>query len=527
MFLIMSGAYVGQELESEFGKLPPSFLPLGNRRLFQHQVRLAPEGTKIFLSLPETFSISSIDEIWLKENGVTLIFTPEKLSLGSSLVAALNLSGESLDKTLHVLYGDTLFKSLPTGIDIVSVSVAVGSYHWATLASGNADWIQDYDTKEVEQQKIIDGYFNFSQPRKLIQNIIQKQWDFIRGLNRYNKELGLQPVDSSGWLDFGHVNTYYNSKAQFTTQRAFNDLKITPEWIEKSSVKNDKIAAESNWFESIPYALKGNIPNYLGSNITKSKVSYRLEYLHLTALNELYVFSKLPSNIWTVILSSCIDFLATCRAIKSIEQENYNNQAELFTNKTVLRLKQYCESQGYNLNDRWEYNNSTQITLAQILDISNKCLPINSSNNSILHGDFCFSNILYDFRAGKIKTIDPRGISPCGKQTIYGDINYDVAKLSHSILGFYDYIVAGYFDVSIVSNKIFFELSEEHSHKETQDIYLELVLKEFQLSAKNIYAMQIQLFLSMLPLHSDNIERQNALFANAFRLYEILIRLDK
>ncbi len=44
MFLIMSGAYVGQELESEFGRIPPSFLPLGNRPLFQHQVALAPQG---------------------------------------------------------------------------------------------------------------------------------------------------------------------------------------------------------------------------------------------------------------------------------------------------------------------------------------------------------------------------------------------------------------------------------------------------------------------------------------------------
>ena len=56
----MSGAYVGQELESEFGKIPPSFLPLGNRRLFQHQLALAPEGVELLLSIPESFQISSI-----------------------------------------------------------------------------------------------------------------------------------------------------------------------------------------------------------------------------------------------------------------------------------------------------------------------------------------------------------------------------------------------------------------------------------------------------------------------------------
>lgn len=37
MFLIMSAAYITLELESEFGTIPPSFLPLGNRRLFQYE----------------------------------------------------------------------------------------------------------------------------------------------------------------------------------------------------------------------------------------------------------------------------------------------------------------------------------------------------------------------------------------------------------------------------------------------------------------------------------------------------------
>lgn len=97
MFLIMSGAYVGQELESEFGRIPPSFLPLGNRRLFQHQVALAPQGVKVYLSLPESYVVSEIDLQWLEQNQVTIIATPDGLSLGASLVAALNISGHSLN----------------------------------------------------------------------------------------------------------------------------------------------------------------------------------------------------------------------------------------------------------------------------------------------------------------------------------------------------------------------------------------------------------------------------------------------
>ncbi|TOH65212.1 hypothetical protein CGI75_24485, partial [Vibrio parahaemolyticus] len=59
----------------------------------------------------------------------------------------------------------------------------------------------------------------------------------------------------------------------------------------------------------------------------------------------------------------------------------------------------------------------------------------------------------------------------------------------------------------------------------TQNNFIEMVSDKFGLSEKNLYAMQIELFLSMLPLHSDDPKRQKGLFANAFRLYKKLVRL--
>lgn len=49
MLLIMSGSYVQQELGAEFGSIPPSFLPLANKRLFKHQVSLGHDGHAIYL----------------------------------------------------------------------------------------------------------------------------------------------------------------------------------------------------------------------------------------------------------------------------------------------------------------------------------------------------------------------------------------------------------------------------------------------------------------------------------------------
>lgn len=530
MFLIMSAAFVGQELQSEFGRIPPSFLPLGNRRLFQHQVKLAPIGTSIHLSIPESYIVSKTELDWLAENNVTLLRIPDGLSLGASLVAALNLAEKPLEESLHVLFGDTLFTELPQGVDIICTSDVTDSYDWAVVTNDDYQWLKD-DEKKLEfiSHNVVNGYFQFSQPRQLMRTVTQSNWDFLGGLNKYHNTIGLTSIQSDKWLDFGHVNTYYRSKANFTTQRAFNDLEITSDWIEKSSFKSRKISAEANWFANLPFSLRTYIPQYLGKENRNGRISYRLEYLHQTALNELYVFSELPVEIWERIIHKTVDFLKSCLLEIAPKNKPANNIDVLFGYKTRSRLADYCHEQNITMNDLWLYNNEDPVSLETLLVESEKYLPNNDDNwpISILHGDFCFSNILYDFRSDRIKTIDPRGITIDGLETAYGDIRYDIAKLSHSVLGMYDWIVAGYFKVCIENNKISFEIEESADHKIIQQRFIENISNEFNIPGVTLIAMQIQLFLSMLPLHSDDINRQKALFSNAFRLYSKMKRINK
>lgn len=57
------------------------------------------------------------------------------------------------------------------------------------------------------------------------------------------------------------------------------------------------------------------------------------------------------------------------------------------------------------------------------------------------------------------------------------------------------------------------------SIKSTQEKFKNLTFAGYSLDELNIYPIMIHLFLSMLPLHSDNSERQKAMLANALRLY--------
>lgn len=533
MFLIMSAAYVTQELRSEFGALPPSFLPLGNRRLFQHQVLLAPKGSQVFLSLPESFQVSDFDIRWLEENHVSIIKIPDELSLGASLVTALNLIEQGLESPLHVLFGDTLIDPIPYGVDLVAVATVEDNYDWAIVTEDDDEWlISSQNALAAEEHSVVTGYFRFSNPRQLIRCITQCNWQLLNGLGSYRKAVGLSTVKVSNWLDFGHVNTFYRSKSEFTTQRVFNDLIIKPDWIEKSSMQSIKIEAEARWFEKLPTMVRRYTPQYLGRPVGKSSGAYRLEYLHHTPLNELYVFADIPPMLWKKILRECLSFLSECTNYLNPDKSRPATRlTEMFTDKTKARLREFRNESSTQLDTVFHYSHivgtevrALDLSLNDLVAGSEANLPSRDFGSTLIHGDFCFSNVLYDFRTSRVKVIDPRGLTPSGEKSIYGDIRYDIAKISHSVLGMYDWIIAGRHETRFENQEITIILPETPRQHDIQLVFLEMIEAQFSIKPVELYAMQVQLFLSMLPLHSDDQYRQSGFLANAFRLYDLMER---
>ncbi|EOD81723.1 capsular polysaccharide biosynthesis protein [Grimontia indica] len=522
MFLIASAAFCGAELQSEFGALPPSFLPLGNRRLFQHQIsRIAP-SEKIFLTLPETFSLDEYDQDWLKINKVTTIFLPEQLGLGESIVAALNLIDFDENEGLTLLYGDTLLLDYPKDINCIAVSQVKDNYQWAYLSSDGDVWLKENSNLEPENtHSVVNGFFNFEHPSSLVKSLIHKRWNFLDGINHYHGKHPMKSVHVDDWLDFGHIHTYFHSKAAFTTQRSFNELEISADSVKKTSENNNKIMAEALWFEGIPSRLRKYLPQLLNFDSDERKVSYELEYLHHTALNELYVFSRLPVMTWKRILTGCFNFIDACLEYKKVSTSDRDLE-RLFIEKTEERLELFCNSKNISRDKVWSYNSCKKHSVNSLISLANKFLPSDKGMCTVVHGDFCFSNILFDFRTSNIKTVDPRGLTSDGEFSIYGDIRYDLAKLSHSIIGGYDWIIAGYYKISHDENSINFELPSSNQLLEVQKIFIDNIERKYSVCYRELLAMQLHLFLSMLPLHSDDENRQMALFSNAFRIADLL-----
>ena len=512
MIIINSGDYVNIELRNEVGTIPPCFLPLANKKLLYYQIENLRKyfNEQIVVSLPQNYDLSLEEKSLFKKLSITPIFVPEGIQLGSALLFVLNTIDIYDKSVIRLLHGDTLLLSFPEEQDVI----------------GLANPIEDYISWEKEHSTVWCGYFSFSSLRCLIRNLAIMQGNFVDSVRSYNSEHKLKLTYCSDWFDFGHVNTYFKSRALTTTQRNFNVLKITDGIVWKSGENRDKIRAEWTWYKNIPPCLKRYTPQLINIGDKEDEVFYELEYLPYLPLNELFVHCKKSDSFWKNILTLIKKFMDVSRAFLSEERRSsdiYNkilsDSRYLYVNKTYERINIYKNETNINLDGVNVYTGTVLPSINQIVDECIENVIRQPTFPCIMHGDLCFSNILYDSRLNIIKLIDPRGLIANQSITIYGDQKYDLAKLCHSFIGLYDFIIADSFEI-IESEDIGIELlfGCKNQINNLQKIFLDTEIIDGFDNVDSI-PLVILLFLSMLPLHADKPLRQKAMFANALRLY--------
>jgi hypothetical protein len=516
MILITSAAYVNPEFQIEFGKLPPALLPVQNRRLFEHQVEVLQRqfpAEEIFISLPEGYSLSKKDEIFLARRQVTVVRNVDGLGLGQSIDAAIAKSGHS-EGPLRLLHGDTLLGNIPQDLDCIG------------LVETNEDYQWEVERVDVGYESVWCGYFSFSRVGEFRAALRRADYKFIEAVRGYSALHRLEHVNVDGWYDFGHVNTYFQSRAKMTTERAFNQLVIRDAVVRKTGIPHAKIVAEYHWFRELPVPLRPYAPHLIDHGSESGNPYYVLEYMPLPPLNEVYVHGRNPVFYWDKVFGLCADFLNTCagQVLCNEQREKVAADArEMAGDKTWARLERYVAESGYPGLDVAQRINGIDVPcLRAIVRDCVERLGRASAIPGVLHGDLCLSNILFDSRSDRIKVIDPRGLNARGETSTIGDLRYDLAKLTHSVIGLYDYIIAGAFDVKVALQPelCLFELNI-YADERVAGVQEAFLKRRFlpAVDTIDIMPMTIILFLSMLPLHADNPQRQKALLANALRLY--------
>jgi hypothetical protein len=510
--IITSAAYVDTELMAEFGRIPPSFLPLGHERIFTRQVvALQALVDQVVLTLPESFDVPPSDAAWLEEHGVTVLSLPDGLSLAQSIHHALVLSGAR--GSVRLLHGDTLFLApLPSELDVISVGPAPDFYRWAEMRSTGQR--PSFQVGDGGGQEVLSGFFAFSSAVDLLIATLQRRGDFLGALGSYSETSRLVPVTVPGWLDFGHLQTYYAAKSAASIARSFNSLDFSRHSVRKRSSNLAKIDAEARWFETIPPPLRLFTPPFLG----RDGDGYRLAYEASPTLHELFVFGNLSLRTWAKVVDVCHDFLEECARLAEGSSE-VPGLDELVIAKTEARLAEWSASGGLPLDQPVHYAGSALPSLTGIVQRCSALISAGTPIPGVLHGDFCFPNVFFDYQAELIRVVDPRGTSGGDTTSLLGDLRYDLAKFNHSLEG-YDYILSGRYRLTGVGEQsLRVEFPDASVARGIRGVMSRDSIAGVPVDRDEITALTVLLFLSMLPLHADRPDRQQAFLANGLRLY--------
>jgi len=522
--VILSGAYIGDEMAAEFGAIPPSFLPLGGKRLFEHQAKLTKGN--VYISLPEEFDIPKIDQIRLDALGLNVVRVPNELSLRNSMQRVLKTL--DLPNGVEILFGDTLvYGPCPDSKDLASFQNDPAHHFWSYFSEENPKkpFVSGLGDG-INQRRILCGHFRFS-ASQVFADMLEKATDFVDALNLYDARIPLKKCMVETWFDFGHLALYYQSKRNFSVARAFNSLEADGKTVRKSSAQTNKIRAEAGWYKNLPMELKLFAPKYLGTDDRDYLAGYRMEYVYQPLLSDLSVFGKLPGNVWSQILGRCFEFLKIARQEKpqpgspeTARQFSDDFFRYMFAEKTRNRLAVYLEAQNIQPDTCYSLNGLKLPKIGDIVDLLLANIrPTEPADISFLHGDFFFGNTFFDFRSTHVTVIDPRAMLADGAFSLYGDHRYDVAKLAHSIVGAYDHIVNARSGLTKISSFDWrFSPTDIQSPEGLEGLMFESALNTFGIGRIELLSMTALLFFSMLPLHSDSTERQEHLFANALRM---------
>lgn len=527
MLLILSARYVSEDIALQFGRLPPSFLPLGDRRLFEVQVEAAL-GEPCFMTVPADFAISESDTRALKSSGIELLPQPQSMRLPEAIGNALTRVRP--EGPLRILYGDTLVKMPPDVLlhpDMVAVQDTTANYPWAFVQHDEAGSISFSDElpKKLDCRRVVCGYYCFEDPDLLATACHEDT--IVKALRFYNDRRQLTCVDADSWLDFGHLPLYFRSKKDLLVKRVFNELIYEDHLLIKRSADTAKMRAEAHWFENLPDALKLHAPRYLGRMERGYLAGYGLEYLYAPILSDLAAFGALPLASWLEIIQACFEFVDKCHSIRPPPgapeaSPSFASQffEDLIVRKTWTRLETYCRKSGISPDTAITLNDVSHPPLNEVVsDLIRNISPTTPDHVRFWHGDLFFGNMFYDFTAQRVLCVDPRGQLASGQLCLWGDLRYDLAKLAHSIIGQYDKLLLGRSRLE-ESGPFNWHLSvdEQPQQKNIEEIFSRFISESCGIEINELLRITALLFFSMLSLHNDHPQLQRHFLATGLRL---------
>lgn len=439
-----------------------------------------------------------------------------------------------------VVLGDTHFRLddvaiLASDEPFVLTHPVEESYRWCLAeadGAGHLTRLRDKEAGLAGDLQALVGVYYFPDAgvarRAAAENVAEAERSGRRAemaglLERVARESPIRIAGVREWLDCGNPDRQAASHRALLQARAFNELTIDPVLgtITKRSRQREKFLQEIDYLRLLPPEIAVLFPRLLDFSTAWNEPWMTMEYYGYPALAEVFLFENLDPGVWQRIFEHLFEIQRTAFRARPWPLPA-GTVRQMYLEKTRRRVDQLDPASPVGAFLRRDgvlaVNGRSIGRLEQLwerLAVEIDRLEANAQG-AIVHGDLCLSNILYDVRSRICKLIDPRG--SFGREGIYGDPRYDVAKLYHSVYGLYDFIVNDLFRVEVNGGDLLLTLRTTPQHREIEQRFSRVFFGEFD--RREIVLIAGLLFVSMPALHSERPDRQLAMLARGMQLLD-------
>lgn len=305
--------------------------------------------------------------------------------------------------------------------------------------------------------------------------------------------------------------------------RFFNAVQTVNDFVvRKSSSEVEKLRREYQYYSLLPPSLQMFFIQPYDYSVENGRASYKMERLFVPDMALQWIHGSLDELSFERFLEKIFYYISIRPQKKVAGDIARAVHIDAFRNKVFSRLEQFKKKSEFKKIKPYLDVNFGGIDALfdryfQLFDrFGERAL---AKELCIGHGDLCFSNIIYSKTIGLMRFIDPRGAD--GEQDLYVSPYYDLAKLSHSIVGNYDFINYGLYRLE-VDQDLELDLSINPGPPPWAREMFEKRLRQNGFDPALIRLFEASLFLSMVPLHIDSPKKVLAFLMNASKILSAL-----
>jgi dTDP-glucose pyrophosphorylase len=539
--VVLAAGVPAAALGSIFGRTSSAMVPVNGRPtihwLLHYLHQLGINRVVLGLHHTEMRLPRFVQQAFGKIQEIVCVPVEKDLGPGYTLLECLKKVGTN--ESCLVVLGDTLFEfSKETRAsfneDFVLTAPVQESARWCLAEVGGSHQIKtlaDKPGKNPGNWPALVGVYHFrdAEPaRRALQSTLDsgaRSLQLRHALQPYIEAGKLRAYPVGEWFDCGNLDFLTSSRRRLLQARSFNAVQIDElrGTITKRSEHKAKFLNEINYYRLVPRDLATFFPRLVDFSLAPKDLFLTLEYYGYPTLSEVWVFEEFESKYWESVFQTLRRIFACF--------ENYSAELsskatfDFYWNKTLDRLKSFAE----------QHRDFARLTQANHLELNGKLLAgwpkiqkevearvkklSAKPRGQIIHGDLCFTNILYDPVSRLFKFIDPRG--SFGESGIYGDGRYDIAKLLHSLDGGYDFLIHDMFVLERDDARLKLQQFFPAARGAVLEAFQKIFAKDYPM--REVRLLEGLLFLSMCPLHDGHPSRQTAMFATGLRILNELL----